>query len=214
MIGTIPQQTEKILKAIEDYERLLERVARSIQSVYDEVGSFWEDFQLMSTRLQENLAAGDRMRRKDFSLLMGSNLQEQRQKQQHLASEISSFLSREREFVRMMKEMVNLGQCSPEEVALLKERMIGSRQARQKKICSLLMELRIEQLEMTAAIKRLLARGSHVRARELKRTLRELEFSRTMRLSLENNPWKGLWEAWWEISRNPFEAPEPLYERR
>ncbi|MFQ5904540.1 MAG: hypothetical protein ACE5JO_12720 [Candidatus Binatia bacterium] len=124
----------------------------------------------MIGQLGRNLAKSECLRTKDFNTIIEELTPYRKQGEQKTKQKLGDFLHGERKKIETLKEMLGeQGRVKkPPGFAFLKAEILAGLKEREREVAQSLREFHVEQEELRAILKRLLAKGEGVRVKDLK----------------------------------------------
>lgn len=138
---------------------LVKEAARHIQDCCNEQAAMIE-------QLRENLARYEGLRKKDFDMLMEAVLTKRKEKEFETQKALESLFRDEKDVLDKLRNISSTGDIADFED--VKTDILSRQQEKEKVIARLLMDLHMEQEELSAALKGLLSKGEKVRIRNFK----------------------------------------------
>ena len=91
------------------YDAILEKVAALRLSARQTIASVKKEQQEMATKLQENLAKGESLRRTDFKKLLGEVIEKRKAREQEVMEMLAQFQTEEQEMAAGLKKLFGTG---------------------------------------------------------------------------------------------------------
>ena len=91
------------------YDAILEKVAALRLSARQTTASVKKEQQEMATKLQENLAKGESLRRTDFKKLLGEVIEKRKAREQEVMEMLAQFQTEEQEMAAGLKKLFGTG---------------------------------------------------------------------------------------------------------
>ena len=173
---TEPRQALDAVQALtHTYEERVGTVTSYMSRAAEFMAQLREEQEAMIEQLRETLAAGQSLRRRDFSKIVGDLLTNRRERQDSLLGAIQAFRSNELALAGKLRQMLSgdaagVASAWPQ----LKDRML-SLQTRERAVIRALKRVYVEQVELCEGLKSLLAKGERVRIADLKALVRRIE---------------------------------------
>jgi len=182
------------LKHAEEIISSYEERLQSMNSIFDNtqmvLGEFQESFshtnherEMLKDQLRDTLAKNESLRKKDFDIMMNAILLSQDDREREVKSLLNSYLLEQKEMARQLKE--NLGTFKDglnkdnitrinEFHGMLKD-ILREQEERKAEVTARLKMFQKEQSELSCTLGELLSKGTELRIRDLKTTLRQFE---------------------------------------
>lgn len=128
-----------------------------------------QDQEQMMEELRESLARRESLRRKDFDAMMGSICTHRQDQERQVSRMVSRFLRQRQATVQELRRLLGDGTgLRLDECRALTERVIGEHESFERGIGGALFNLHLEEEELSAGLKEVLAKGEGARRRPLK----------------------------------------------
>lgn len=161
------------LRIVESYEKRSRTILKLINDAAAIVEKYSSEQDSMLQSLRETLAKRKNLRKKDFDKHIECILERREGKKSLLRKALDALWTEEGEMVSRLRDIFT--KCRPEDLEFIKNVMLPRMKGIEETVARLLMELQIEQAELTAQIDWLLSKGVKIRIRDFKTSIKELD---------------------------------------
>ena len=206
---------------ISSYEARIQSIGAIFDTTHQLLEGFQESFldtkqerEKLSAELRENLVKIESLRRKDFDNMMQGILSTQDERGKEVRSILKNYLNEHKEMAVALRENLSkvkdaLAKGDIQRVKefheMIKE-VINNQDARKEEVASKLKEFQKEQQQMAKRLKELLAKGSHLRIKDLKSMLKEFKTQHKERIVRQEERKDGVWSMRGDFKKERVEA--------
>ena len=152
---------------------------RTVNGLMDQVYSFLTGFQMeledMMSRLRDNLAKAESLRKKDFDRMISDVIERRHETEEEARQGLKIFQEEEEEMVGRLRKIVLGGSGSTlGDMAAIKEDISRRQKEREKNIITAMKRLQIEQEDLRIALRNLLEKGEGVRVKDFRVMIKSL----------------------------------------
>ena len=152
---------------------------RTVNGLMDQAYSFLTGFQMeledMMSRLRDNLAKAESLRKRDFDRMIKDVIERRHQTEEEAKQGLEIFREEEGEMIGRLRKIVLGGSGSTlEDMGAIKEDISRRQKEREKNIIKALKRLQIEQEELRVALKNLLEKGEEVKVKDFRVMIKSL----------------------------------------
>ena len=164
---------------IDSYEMRVSTVSGLMDQAYHFLESFQLEVEEMSTRLRDNLAKGESLRKTDFDRMLGDVIECRQRTEQEAKQSLDRFQEEEKEMIDHLRKIVLGSSSSPQEdMRAIKDDISRRQKKREKSMIIALKRLQIEQEELKVALKNLLSKGDEVKVKDFRIMIKSLKAQR------------------------------------
>lgn len=169
---------------IDSYEMRVKTVGRLVKQANELLKSFHAEQEELASKLRDNLAKGECLRKKDFDLMM-EGIRAQRKKREKEAAEVlEKFQREEEEMIAELRKIITSGERTRlEEFKTMKESILARQKEREERVREVLRNFHLEQEELGAGLRRLLSKNESVRIRDFKAMIKAIRVQQRERES-------------------------------
>lgn len=165
---------------LESYSARVETVTALIGQTAEILKQAEQEQEAMAQELRELLAKERSLRRKDFDRMMETIRTQRRRREQEMTQMVESFQRDEEAMVEELRGILSGGKAvSAETFRALGEDILQRQRARESEVGRLLRAFHLEQEELAAGLKKLLAKGDGVRVQDFKAMVKGFVASQT-----------------------------------
>ena len=158
-----------VAEVIGSYESKVRMVMSLMKQAFGRIRGFHQEQDVLANRLKELLAKRESLRKKDFDAMLAGIRESQRQREQGVNQMIEEFCQEEDATIGQLRTIISgPGPSTMEEFHALKEQMLNRPKERERKVGSMMKQFHQDQEELTAALKRLVDKGTAARIKDLK----------------------------------------------
>ena len=152
---------------------------RTVNGLMDQAYSFLTGFQMeleeMISRLRDNLAKAESLRKKDFDRMIGDVIERRHETEEEARQGLKIFQKEEEEMIGRFRKIVLGGSSSTlGDMTAIKEDISRRQKEREKNIIKAMKRLQIEQEELRVALRNLLEKGEEVRVKDFRVMIKSL----------------------------------------
>jgi len=160
---------------IDTYEERVRTVTSLMKQAVQRIQAFHKEQEELANRLKALLARNESLRKKDFDAMMAGVRTTQAQRGQEVSHMVDELCQKEGATIRQLRAILTGPSPSTmEEFRLLKEEMLGRPRQRERKVSQMMKLFHQDQEELTAALRRLVDKGTAARIKDLKGVVRAL----------------------------------------
>lgn len=169
---------------IDSYEMRVKTVDRLVKQANELLKSFHAEQEELASKLRDNLAKGECLRKKDFDLMM-EDIRAQRKKREKEAAEVlERFQREEEEMIAELRKIIKSGEHTRlEKFKTMKESILARQKEREERVREVLRNFHLEQEELGAGLRRLLSKNESVRIRDFKAMIKAIRVQQKERES-------------------------------
>lgn len=181
---------EEIISSYENRIESIESIFESTTELLENSQNFLidsrKDREKINAQLRENLAKNESLRKKDFDNMMQEILPPGDQKEKQIKDLLKSYFNEQREMAHILKNNLTefkdlLAKGETQRIKNFQQtfkEIIAKQDERKAEVAAKLKEFQEDQKLLAERLKELLAKGSQLRIRDLKLTLKELNTER------------------------------------
>ncbi|MDP3013129.1 MAG: hypothetical protein Q8M92_02720, partial [Candidatus Subteraquimicrobiales bacterium] len=144
-------------------------VGRLVKQANELLKSFHAEQEELASKLRDNLAKGECLRKKDFDLMMESIRAQRKKRENEAAGVLERFQREEEEMIAELRKIITSGERTRlEEFKTMKESILARQKEREERVREVLRNFHLEQEELGAGLRRLLSKNESVRIKDFK----------------------------------------------
>lgn len=169
---------------IDSYEMRVKTVGRLVKQANELLKSFHAEQEELASKLRDNLAKGECLRKKDFDLMMEGIRAQRKKREKEVAEVLERFQREEEEMIAELRKIITSGERTRlEEFKVLKENILARQREREESVREVLRNFHLEQEELGAGLKKLLSKNESVRIRDFKAMIKAIRVQQKERES-------------------------------
>lgn len=169
---------------IDSYEMRVRTVGRLVKQANELLKSFHAEQEELASKLRDNLAKGECLRKKDFDLMMEGIRAQRKKREKEVAEVLERFQREEEEMIAELRKIITSGERTRlEEFKVLKENILARQREREESVREVLRNFHLEQEELGAGLKKLLSKNESVRIRDFKAMIKAIRVQQKERES-------------------------------
>jgi len=167
---------------IDAYELRVRTISALMNQAHKLLRTYRLEVEEMVGRLEDNLAKGQCLRRKDFNAMIGSIVARRREMEKEVEKALKNFWEEEGQMIKRLRNMVtNANASGLEEIEVIKGDILTRQREREGNLVKMLRDLQIEQEELGVALKKLLSKGKAVKVKDFNLMIKALKFQQRQR---------------------------------
>ncbi|MDA2929931.1 hypothetical protein MYX84_08305 [Acidobacteria bacterium AH-259-O06] len=136
----------------------------------------YEDQNNAIEKIRDTLAKSRNLRKRDFDQLMKPIVDLQNHRKEQIHKLLKDFCREEEENIFELKKiLVGKNNSTMDDFYVLKEKILSRPKAREAELSELLKSFHQDQAELDAVLRRLLAKGTNIQVKDLKRAIRAFQ---------------------------------------
>lgn len=167
---------------LDSYAMRVETVKTLMEQAHGFLKGYQNELSDMIDRLRENLARGGSLRKADFDRMIRDILDPRTEQARETEESLLRFQGEEEEMIRRLRAiLLQGGDDGLKNIQEIRFDILRRQKEREREILYTLKQFQLAQEEVRACLKDLLAKGEHIRIKDLRGVLRVLKAQQTRR---------------------------------
>lgn len=167
---------------IDAYELRVKTVGALMKQTHELLRAYQVELEEMMSKLEDNLAKGQCLRRKDFNAMIGGIIIRRREMEKETGETLKNFWEEEEQMIKRLRNIVTKTNASGlEEISFIKEDILTRQKEREGNLVKMLRDLQMEQEELGVGLKKLLSKEKEVKIKDFKLMIKALKFQQRQR---------------------------------
>jgi len=169
---------------IDSYEVRVKSVTRLAKQANGLLKSFHAEQEELASKLRDNLAKSECLRKKDFDLMMEGIRAQRREREKEVVEALEKFQREEEEMIAELREVTTGSERTRlEDFKVMKENILARQREREERVREVLRNFHLEQEELAAGLRKLLSKNESVRIRDFKAMMKAIRVQQKERES-------------------------------
>lgn len=167
---------------IDAYELRIKTVGALMKQTHELLRNYHIELEEMVGKVEDNLAKGQCLRRKDFNAIIRGIISRRRQMEKETGEALKNFGEEEEQMIKRLRNIVTKTNVSGlEEISFIKEDILTRQKEREGNLVKMLRDLQMEQEELGFGLKKLLSKGKEVKVKDFKLMTKALQVQQRQR---------------------------------
>jgi hypothetical protein len=159
---------------IDTYELWVKMVTGLMRQANELLKNYQAELEKMAGKLRENLSKGECLRKKDFNIMMGDIIAQQKEKGEDVTRAFEMFQQEEEDMIKRLRNILaNSNSSTLEDIKVIKEDLLTRQKEREREVVKMLKGFQLEQEELSLVFKKLLSKDEKVMIRDFKSMIKK-----------------------------------------